>query len=108
MITRRVTAPRHVGGPSPGLPVPAVVEFPSDLMYKGHRIELGSYSVGSVHWSPRAVVSVKNDEGAWHRTPIYATSSAKFPTRHEADLRAMDVAKTWIDTALAQRRPGDV
>ena len=74
-------------------------------MYKGHQIEAGSYCVGSVSWSPRAVVSVKNDEGAWQRTPLYATSSAKFPTRHEADHRALDVARAWIDAAAERRRP---
>lgn len=74
-------------------------------MYKGHQIEAGSYCVGSVNWSPRAVVSVRTDDGAWHRTPLYATSSAKFPTRHEADYQAVDVAKAWIDAALERQRP---
>jgi hypothetical protein len=75
------------------------------MMYKGHEIEAGSYSVGSTAWSPRAVVSVKSVDGAWQRTPLYATSSARFPTRHEADRRAIDVARAWIDAALAQQRP---
>jgi len=103
MITRRVTAPRALGGPAVA-PVAPAVQLPSELMYKGHQIELGSYSVGQ-NWSPRAVVGLKIDGGAWQRTPIYATSSAKFPTRHEADHRALDVAREWIDSALARRRP---
>jgi len=75
------------------------------MMYKGHQIEAGSYCVGSVAWSPRAVVSVKSADGAWQRTPLYATSSAKFPTQQEADRRAIDVARAWIDTTLEQQRP---
>jgi hypothetical protein len=72
-------------------------------MYKGHRIEGGSYPVGGVAWSPRAVVSVKSDDGSWQRSaPLYATSSARFPTRHEADRSAFDVAKAWIDATLAR------
>jgi hypothetical protein len=74
------------------------------MMYKGRQIELGSYSVGNVSWSPRAVVSVKTEDGAWQRTPLYATSSAKFLTRHEADRRALDVAKAWIDAAVEQQK----
>ena len=104
MITRRVTAPRNVGGLPSVAPVAPAAELPSELMYKGHQIELGSYAVGAA-WSPRAVVAVRSDGGAWQRTPIYATSSAKFPTRHEADLRALDVAKTWVDAAVARQRP---
>ncbi len=106
MITRRVTAPRSLGGPAVA-PVAPAVQLPSELMYKGHQIELGSYSVGQ-NWSPRAVVGLKIDGGAWQRTPIYATSSAKFPTRHEADLRALDVAKTWVDNAVARQRPPEL
>ena len=105
MIARRVAAPRAVGS-LPITPVAPAAEMPSELMYKGHQIELGSYAVGAA-WSPRAVVGVRTD-GAWQRTPLYATSSAKFPTRHEADLRALDVAKGWIDTAVARQRPPEV
>lgn len=106
MITRRVTAPRSVGSVPPPMPVSPVVQLVEELMYKGHQIEAGSYSVGAA-WSPRAVVSVKTDDGAWQRTPLYATSSARFPTRHEADRSALIVAKAWIDSALERRRaPG--
>ena len=77
-------------------------------MYKGHQIEAGSYCVGSVSWSPRAVVSVKTSDGAWKRTPLYATSSAKFPTQQEADGRALDVARAWIDTELERQGPPDM
>ena len=107
MITRRVSAPRNLGAPLPITPIAPTVELPSELMYKGHQIELGSYAVGAA-WSPRAVVGVKATDGAWQRTPLYATSSAKFPTRHEADRRALDVAKGWIDTAVARQRPPEV
>ena len=106
MITRRVTAPRKVAFPTVA-PPPVATPVDQVLMYKGHQIEAGSYCVGSVSWSPRAVVSVKNDEGAWQRTPLYATSSAKFPTRHEADHRALDVARAWIDAAVERRRPSE-
>jgi len=75
------------------------------IMYKGHQIEAGSYCVGSVSWSPRAVVSVKSAEGGWQRTPLYATSSAKFHTQQEADRQAMDVARAWIDAAVGRQRP---
>ncbi len=106
MITRRVTAPRRLGGAFPtAAPPPVATPVDQVLVYKGHQIEAGSYCVGNVSWSPRAVVSVKTEGGAWERTPLYATSSAKFPTRHEADHRALDVAREWIDSALARRRP---
>ena len=106
MITRRVTAPRRLSGAFPtAAPPPVATPVDQVLVYKGHQIEAGSYCVGNVSWSPRAVVSVKTEGGAWERTPLYATSSAKFPTRHEADHRALDVAREWIDSALARRRP---
>jgi hypothetical protein len=106
MITRRVTPPRTMGGGSPAsAPPPAPRPVDQAIMYKGHQIEAGSYSVGSVSWSPRAVVSVQTADGAWQRTPLYATSSAKFPTRHEADCKALDVARAWIDTALERQVP---
>ena len=62
MITRRVTAPRKAAFPTVA-PPPVATPVDQVLMYKGHQIEAGSYCVGSVSWSPRAVVSVKNDEG---------------------------------------------
>lgn len=102
MITRRVTAPKAVGGTSAPPPSP-VVHLTEELTYKGHRIEAGSYAVGSA-WSPRAVVSIRSEDGSWQRTPLYATSSAKFPTRHEADSRALIVAKTWVDEAVGRQR----
>ena len=95
-----------LGGVPPGPPVAQPVDQP--MMYKGHQIEPGSYCVGSVAWSPRAVVSVKSVDGAWQRTPLYATSSARFSTQHEADRRAIDVARAWIDAAVEQQRPTDV
>jgi hypothetical protein len=67
------------------------------IIYKGYRIELGSYAVGHGTWSPRAVVAVKTDAGAWQSTPLYSTSSAKFSTQSEADRRALEVATAWID-----------
>ncbi|MGH6691475.1 MAG: hypothetical protein ACREF4_12455 [Gammaproteobacteria bacterium] len=97
-----MTAPRAMGGASPPPPSP-VVHLTEEMMYKGHQIEAGSYAVGSA-WSPRAVVSVRSDDGSWQRTPLYATSSAKFPTRHEADHRALIVAKTWVDEAVDRQR----
>lgn len=78
------------------------------MMYKGHQIEAGSYSVGSVAWSPRAVVSVRSDDGGWRRTPLYSPSSARFHTQHEADRHAIDVARAWIDATLEQQRPPDM
>ena len=105
MITRRVTAPRTSGTFPSAPPPPVVPPVDPTIMYKGHRIEAGSYCVGSVSWSPRAVVAVKTIDGAWQRTPLYATSSAKFPTQQEADGRALDVAKAWIDAALEKQRP---
>ena len=102
MITRRVTPPRASSFPTPP-PLPSVAQFAETLMYKGYQVEAGSYSVGAA-WSPRAVVSVRTPDGAWRRTPLYATSSAKFATRHEADRSALDVARAWIDTAVVRQR----
>jgi hypothetical protein len=92
-------------GIRPAAAPPPMTPLSEETMHKGRRIELGSYSVGNVSWSPRAVVSVKNADGAWQRTPLYATSSAKFPTRQEADRRALDVAKAWIDAEVERRGP---
>jgi hypothetical protein len=103
MITRRVSAPRRAGDATPIVPLPPIAELPDETLYKGHRIELGSYSVGNVAWSPRAVVSVRTADG-WRKTPLYATSSARFPTRHEADRSALDVAKAWIDAGNAKQQ----
>jgi hypothetical protein len=90
-------------GTSPAPPSP-VAHLTEELMYKGHQIEAGSYAVGSAAWSPRAVVSVRTVDGAWQRTPLYATSSARFPTRHEADHSALIVAKAWVDAAVERQR----
>ena len=96
-----------VGGPNPSAAAPPVAQLADEIMYKGYRIELGSYAVGNGAWSPRAVVAVKTDDGAWRPTPLYSTSSAKFPTRDEADRRALDVATAWIDAAVGSpRAPG--
>lgn len=101
MITRRVTPPRSALGLPEPVTGPSVAQLAEETTYKGHHIEMGSYSVGAA-WSPRAVVSVKTEDGAWRRTPLYATSSAKFPTRHEADRSALDVARAWVDAAVAR------
>lgn len=96
-----------VGGPNPAVPPSPVDHFPDEIMYKGYRVEPGSYAVGHGSWSPRVVVSVRTGDGAWRPTPLYSTSSAKFPTRAEADRRALDVATAWIDAAAERpRAPG--
>lgn len=102
-VTRRLT--RSVVFTDFGA-TPASPESPlsDEITYKGYRIEPGSYSVNSSAWSPRVVVSLKTDEGASARIPLYSTSTAKFPTRGEADRRALDVARAWIDTAIEQQR----
>src|SRR5215831_17628442 len=87
----------------PRTPPSPLVDLPREIMYKGYRIEPGSYIVGHGEWSPRVVVSVKSAEGAWRPTPIYSPSSAKFPTRAEADRRALDLATAWIDAAVQRK-----
>jgi len=77
------------------------------MMHKGHQIEAGSYCVGNLAWSPRAVVSVRFADGGLRRTPLYSTSSAKCPTQHEADRQAVDIAGAWFDAAVDQPRPPD-
>lgn len=102
--TRRVLRP-IVASASPAAPAAPPAPHPSDeITYKGYRIEPGSYSVTSSAWSPRAVVSLRTDEGWSRRTPLYSTNAAKFPTRDEANRRALDVARAWIDTAVEQQR----
>jgi hypothetical protein len=94
--------PPHLGG---------AADFPEDdagtgsLVYKGHRIEPASYAVNNVAWSPRVVVSVREGRGWARQVPLYATSAAKFRSREEADLAAIEVAKAWIDTELGRHRP---
>jgi hypothetical protein len=103
LITRRATRTPAPSGALPESPVVQPVE--QAMMYKGHQIEAGSYCVRSVAWSPRAIVSVMSAEGAWQRTPLYSTSSARFPTQHEADRCAIDIARAWIDATLERHRP---
>ncbi len=71
-----------------------------ETTYKGYRIELESYCVTNSAWSPRAVVSLQNPGTSPGRTPVYSTSSVKFPTRAEADCHAFDAARVWIDSAV--------
>jgi hypothetical protein len=97
-MRRRVTAPtipRSSDPPRPDLVVP-------EATYRGYRIEPESYAVNSGGWSPRVVVSVRHD-GGWARQPaLYSTHSARFPSRDEADRTALDVARAWIDSAVAR------
>lgn len=99
-VTRRVTRPVDGGGLPPA---PREPRQPEELSYKGYRIEPGSYSVNSTAWSPRVVVSRQTDEGSSPKIPLYATSTARFPTRDEADRHALDVARAWIDTTIARQ-----
>ena len=104
--TRPVSRPIVPVGSRPLNAVPEDTP-PEAIMYKGYRIEPESYCVTSTAWSPRVVVSLRTDEGAWHRTPIYSTNTAKFATRAQADRCALDVAREWIDAAIKrQRLPG--
>ena len=99
-VTRRVTRP-IVTSAAPALPAPA--PLPDEITYRGYRIEPGSYAVNSIAWSPRVVVSTRAD-GSWVRgTPLYSPNAVRFPTRDEADRRALEVAKAWVDAAIEQR-----
>jgi hypothetical protein len=49
-------------------------------------------------------VSVRTDEGWTRGTPLYSPTAVRFPTRDEADRRALEVAKEWIDTAAHRGR----
>ena len=103
MAVKAVVVAADLPGPSAS----PLVDLPTELMYKGYRIAPGSYVVGHGAWSPRVVVSVKSAEGGWRSTPLYSTSSAKFPTRAEADRRALDEAIAWVDAASLPRREPD-
>ena len=77
----------------------AVEEY---IIYRGYRIEPGSYGVSTASWSPRVVVSVRTD-GAWLRlTPLYSLKTTRFPTRAAADDSAVELARVWIDRAVEQ------
>lgn len=84
-------------------PTSPVAPTSEEITYKGYRIEPASYGVSSTTWSPRAVVSVRTDDNWSRMTPLYATNTARFPTRDEADRCALDVARAWIDTAVERR-----
>jgi hypothetical protein len=74
-----------------------------EITYRGYRIEPASYGVNSGTWSPRVVISVRDDD-RWSRlTPLYATNAARFLTRQDADKCALDVARAWIDTAIERQ-----
>jgi hypothetical protein len=98
-VARRVLRRPTTMGP----PTNPVAVTSDEITYKGYRIEVASYGVSSTTWSPRAVVSVRSED-AWSRlAPLYATNTARFPTRDEADRCALDVARAWIDTAVDRR-----
>jgi hypothetical protein len=97
-VTRRVVRPIvTTKAPPPG-------PSSDEITYKGYRIEPESYSVNRMAWSPRVVVSVRTDEGWTRGTPLYSPTAVRFPTRDEADRRALEVAKEWIDTAAHRGR----
>ncbi|MBI3636721.1 MAG: hypothetical protein HY216_11025 [Candidatus Rokubacteria bacterium] len=102
-VARRVNRTFVTVGSVPVKP-PPVVSLPEMIVYKGYRIEPESYSVNSTAWSPRVVVSLSNAAGGSRKTPLYATSAAKFSSREEADRQALDVAKAWVDAAVDRRR----
>lgn len=102
-VVRRATRPSvTIGSPAPHVPPPCPAA--DEIVYKGYRIEPGSYHVNSTAWSPRAVVSLKTDDGWSRQTPLYSTKTTRFPTRDEADRCALDVARAWIDTAVDRPR----
>jgi hypothetical protein len=84
-------------------PVSPAAPISDEVTYKGYRIEVASYGVSSTTWSPRAVVSVRTEDNWSRLSPLYATNTARFPTRDEADRCALDVARAWIDTAVERR-----
>jgi len=89
---------------APARPVLPLDPAAGEILYKGCRIEPESYHVNSSAWSPRAVVSLKTDDGWARQTPLYSTKTTRFPTRDEADRCAVDVARAWIDTAVERPR----
>jgi hypothetical protein len=102
-VTRRAPARAATvaSGGSQALPAAQPEE---EITYKGYRVEPASYCVSTGAWSPRVVVSLKTEDGSSPRTPLYATNTARWPTRDEADRRALDVARAWIDAAIARQR----
>ena len=97
-VTRRLTRPivTVASGAREAPPVPS----PQDgITYKGYRVEPGSYCVSTGAWFPRVVVSLRTEDGSSAKTQLYATNAARWPTRDEADRRALDVARAWIDAA---------
>ena len=102
-VTRRALRPPVTIG-SPASKVPPQGLPADEITYKGYRIEAASYYINSTTWSPRAVVSVRSDAGWSRPTPLYSTSTARFPSRDEANRCALGVAKAWIDTATERQR----
>ena len=102
-VTRRVTRPIVTSG-SAATNAPAPEPLSDEITYRGYRIEPGSYSVNSIAWSPRVVVSMRADGGWVRGTPLYSPNATRFPTRDEADRRALEVAKAWVDAAIEQQR----
>lgn len=95
----RQTSVAPSGGYAPPQP-----ESIDEITYRGYRIEPASYGVNTATWSPRVVVSTRTED-SWSRlAPLYATNTARFKSREEADLSALDIAKTWIDRAIERGR----
>jgi hypothetical protein len=84
---------------------PAGAPVSDEITYKGYRIQLESYAVHAGAWSPRVVVSPKSVAGWEPGSPLYATNTARYSTRDEANRRALDVARAWIDDAVARPSP---
>ena len=102
-VIRRVTRP-IVTIASPATKAPLTGPPAGEITYKGYRIEPESYSINTTAWSPRVVVSTRID-GRWAREqPLYSPNAVRFPTRDEADRRALEVAKAWIDLTVQTRR----
>jgi len=102
-VGRRATA-RTATVPPAGTQAPPAAQPQDEITYKGYRVEPASYCISSGAWSPRVVVSVRTEDGSSARTPLYATNTARWPTRDEADRRALAVARAWIDAAIKRQR----
>lgn len=68
-----------------------------DFEYEGWHVDLQSQMASDGKgWYARVVV-MREEAGEWRSVPLEFKDSRVFPTFHEANTAAIELAKAWID-----------
>jgi hypothetical protein len=66
------------------------------VSYRGYRIEPKSHKLRSGSWSPHARI-ILHQRGKSTLTPVFSKRRLELETQKEADARAIELAKAFID-----------